>query len=104
MKMSATMSGWFIRAIVILLLATSGAILAFTGLVMFFEEPGPLSGPQSGQILLPELSRHFWRNLHTYAAFSIIGIAALHIWLNRRSLKLYLKKIFLPAKTGSSTS
>ncbi|MCY0889541.1 MAG: DUF4405 domain-containing protein [Pyrobaculum arsenaticum] len=63
-----------------------------------------MSGPQSGQILLPELSRHFWRNLHTYAAFSIIGIGTLHIWLNRRSLKLYLKKIFLPAKTGSSTS
>ena len=39
MKMSATMSGWFIRAIVILLLATSGVILACTGLVMLFEEP-----------------------------------------------------------------
>ncbi|AFA39274.1 hypothetical protein Pogu_1247 [Pyrobaculum oguniense TE7] len=107
MEMSATTSGWFSKAIVILLLATLGAIQAFTGLAMLFGEPElrPLSGPQSGQTPPPELSGYFFlRILHTFVGLSIIGIAALHIWQNRRSLKLYLKKIFLPAKTGSSTS
>lgn len=92
MERRAAMSGWFIRAVVILLLATAGTILAFTGLVLYFAP----SGPQSGQTLVLGLPKHFWNNLHTYTAFSIIGFASLHIWLNRRSLKFYLKRIASP--------
>jgi cytochrome b subunit of formate dehydrogenase len=75
-----------LRALVICFLMTGGAILAVTGLVLYFAP----SGPHSGQERVLGLAKGFWRDLHAYTAFSMFAIAAAHITLNRRALVEYL--------------
>jgi hypothetical protein len=76
------------RVLVVSLLITGGLIMALTGFVLYFAP----SGPQSGQTLLLGFTKEFWKNLHAYTAFSLIGVAAMHVTLNRRTLMFYLKQ------------
>jgi mannose/fructose/N-acetylgalactosamine-specific phosphotransferase system component IIC len=76
------------RVLVVSLLITGGLLTALTGFVLYFAP----SGPQSGQTLLLGFTKDFWKNLHIYTAFSLIGIVAAHITLNRRTLIYYLKQ------------
>ncbi|MGB9706146.1 MAG: DUF4405 domain-containing protein [Pyrobaculum sp.] len=83
---------WFIRAVVIYLLATAGIMLALSGLVLYFAP----SGPGSGHQIILGATKDMWKNIHTYAAFSILAFAAAHVVLNRRSLIFYIKKTAKP--------
>jgi cytochrome b561 len=76
------------RVLVVSLLITGGLLLALTGFVLYFEP----SIPKGGQKLLLGFTKDFWKRLHVYTAFSLIGIVAAHITLNRRSLIYYLKQ------------
>jgi hypothetical protein len=58
-------------------------LLAGTGFLLAYRFP---HGPSAGSLLFIGLDRHEWGDIHTWLAYAAIGVAALHLLLNRRWL------------------
>jgi hypothetical protein len=57
--------------------------LAGTGFLLAYRFP---HGPSAGSLLFVGLDRHEWGDIHTWLAYAAMGVAALHLLLNRRWL------------------
>jgi hypothetical protein len=58
-------------------------LLAGTGFLLAYRFP---HGPSAGSLLFIGLDRREWGDIHTWLAYAAIGVAALHLLLNRRWL------------------
>jgi len=78
------------RVFVTLSLLILGVPEAVSGVILYFSPAGRGSGP-----VLAEFSRRYlMTSIHSYLGFILIGLASIHIILNRRPLLRYLKRIF----------
>lgn len=64
-----------------------GLVSLFTGLVLYFWP----HGPRSGQLIFMGLNKAGWSDLHVYSSMLTLVVLIVHLVLNWRSIKLYVK-------------
>lgn len=79
-----------VMAVVDLCLLTLGLFQVISGIALFISP----EGPRSGQWMFLELTKHTWKDLHTYLAFTLIALTAIHVILNWNVLMRRLKILF----------
>lgn len=75
------------RIVIFLSAVAIGLVSLFTGLVLYFWP----HGPRSGQLVIMGLNKVGWSDLHTYSSMLALLIIAVHLVLNWKSIKLYMK-------------
>lgn len=83
-----TRKGFQRRAFTTTCLASTGAVLALTGLVCYFKPPSRISEWIDWRFL--GLEKGVWEALHTVFALLFVITAGFHLWFNRRPLLTYL--------------
>jgi ABC-type Fe3+-siderophore transport system permease subunit len=78
------------RALTALLMLLSFALLASTGLILFFAPRGRIANATSWDLL--GLSRWQWEDLHASFALLMLAAALPHIWMNRKPLLNHLRQ------------
>jgi len=77
-----------LRILITLSLLFLGALVAVSGVILYFAPAGKAGGvpivPKKRQLI----------SVHSYSGFIVIGLAIIHLILNRRPLIAYLKRIF----------
>ena len=79
----------WLRMLVTLSLLFLGVPEAVSGVILYFSPAGRGSGPTLGEFS----RRHLMTLIHSYLGFILIGLALLHVTLNRRALLAYLRRI-----------
>ncbi len=79
-----------VRAAVSLSQVVLGAILLLSGVVLYFAP----HAPGSGDIQLLGLEKRTWETIHDYSGFLMGGLVTLHVYLNFRPLKVFVKRLF----------
>ncbi|MCS7135766.1 MAG: DUF4405 domain-containing protein [Nitrososphaerota archaeon] len=64
-----------------------GLVSLFTGLVLYFWP----HAPRSGQLIIMGLNKTGWSDFHTYSSMIALLVVAVHLILNWKSVKLYVK-------------
>ena len=78
----------YIRAIIAILLMVAWISVAFSGIVLWLAP----EGRQSGRIpLIFELTKSDWKDIHFYLAMAALGITAVHIVVDWKTLCALIK-------------
>ncbi len=77
------------RIVVFFLAVAFGIASLFTGLVLYFWP----SGPRSGWLVIMGLNKGGWSDLHVYSSILALLVIAVHLILNWKSIKLYVKSL-----------
>ncbi|RLG47673.1 MAG: hypothetical protein DRO00_01690 [Thermoproteota archaeon] len=80
----------WLRISVTLSLLFLGVLVAISGVILYFAP----SGKGSGGVIMVDLTKRRWISIHDYSGFIMIGLVPIHVFLNRRPLLAYLKKLF----------
>ncbi|MCL7395784.1 MAG: DUF4405 domain-containing protein [Thaumarchaeota archaeon] len=75
------------RVVVFFSAVALGIVSLLTGLVLYFWP----RGPRSGWLVIMGLNKSGWSDLHAYSSILALLVIAVHLILNWKSIKLYVK-------------
>ncbi|MEM1708583.1 MAG: DUF4405 domain-containing protein [Nitrososphaerota archaeon] len=76
-----------VRVVIFFSAVALGLVSLFTGLVLYFWP----HGPRSGQLIIMGLNKTGWSDLHVYFSMLALLVIVVHLILNWKSIKLYVK-------------
>lgn len=76
-----------LRQIVVFTLLIAGTITFVTGLILYLM-------PKGRGATVFGLTKREWADYHTYASFIASGAAIIHVAVNWRAIKYYIKKLW----------
>jgi len=74
-----------------LLMAIVFAVMAVTGLVLFFKFP---SGERTGRLSFLDLTKHQWGDIHSWTGIAIVVLVLIHLILHWKWIVVMTKDIF----------
>lgn len=76
-----------IRALIFYLMIALSLISLVTGIILYFWP----HGPSAGRLLFLGLNKGTWSEIHTYSSLLAFIVVIIHIIVNRKLVKLYVK-------------
>lgn len=76
-----------LRIFIFLLAVAFGILSLITGLILYFWP----HGPRSGQLIILGITKAGWGELHTWVSLLALVVIAVHLVVNRASIRLYFR-------------
>ncbi|MEM1956752.1 MAG: DUF4405 domain-containing protein [Archaeoglobaceae archaeon] len=76
-----------LRILIFALAVAFGVLSLATGLVLYFWP----HGPRTGQLIVLGMTKSEWGEVHTWVSLLALIVIAVHLIVNRTSIKLYFR-------------